>query len=336
VAYGTAGTRPGDNRQMTGVWHVASKKDRQRKLERERAQRRIARQAHRTRRRRQIYAGVSAGLTVLIIALGVTWAMGGFDPDPPSNIIAGDCNWKLRDLAAEPAYTDVGHPPATGIRREGTETMTITTSLGEIQAQIDLAKAPCAAASFAYLGEKGFFANSSCHRLNQVLGFLACGDPKSDGSGGPGYTFNDEDVPVEPLSGDASASPSAPSPSASAPASAPASASASPSAGPQPRYYAKGTIVMANTGANTNGSQFYIVYDDESTLGNAYSIVGTVTKGLDIVERVAKGGATDAAGADVTEGKPKTALVLQSITVGTPSASPSATPSASPTPSAQS
>jgi peptidyl-prolyl cis-trans isomerase B (cyclophilin B) len=310
---------------MTGVWHVASKRDRQRKLERERAQRRIARQAHRTRRRRQIYAGVSAGLTVLIIALGVTWALGGFDPDPPSNVIAGDCNWKLRDLTAEPSYTDVGHPPATGIKREGIETMTITTSLGEIQADIDLAKAPCAAASFAYLGEKGFFANSSCHRLNTDLRFLACGDPKSDGSGGPGYTFSDENVPTAPLSS-ASTSPAA---SAAAP-------SPSGSAAPQARYYTKGTIVMANTGPNANGSQFYIIYGDDSTLGNGYSILGTVTKGLDIVERVAKGGATDPAGTDVTEGKPKTALVIQSLTVGTPAASPSATPSASPTPTAQS
>jgi peptidyl-prolyl cis-trans isomerase B (cyclophilin B) len=304
---------------------VASKKDRQRKLERERAQRRIARQAHKTRRRRQIYAGVSAGLTVVLIALGVTWALGGFEPDPPSDVISGTCTWKLRDLANEPQFTDVGHPPADGMPTEGTETMTIQTTEGEIQAQLDLTKAPCTAASFAFLGEKNFFANSTCHRLNTELRYLACGDPRGDGSGGPGYMFDDEDVPTAPI---ADASPS-PAPSASP--------SPSASAGPRPVYYAKGTIVLANAGANTNGSQFYIIYDDDSTLGAAYSIVGTVVKGLDIVERVAKAGALDESGKETTEGKPRTGLVIQSIVVGPPpGATPSATPSASPTPTAQS
>jgi peptidyl-prolyl cis-trans isomerase B (cyclophilin B) len=311
--------------------HVASKTDRQRKLERERARRRIARQAHKTRRRRQIYAGVSAGLTVLLIALGATWALGGFDPDPPSNVISGTCTWTLRDLAAEPQFTDVGHPPADGMRTEGTETMTITTSEGEIQAQLDLSKAPCTAASFAFLGEKGFFANSTCHRLNTDLRYLACGDPKGDGSGGPGYKFADEDIPQVPLTG-ASASASA-SPSA---ASSPSPSPSASAAGSPPVYYAKGTIVMTNAGADTNGSQFYIIYDDGSTLGAAYSIVGTVVKGLDIVERVAKGGALDESGKEAKEGKPRNALVIQSITVGAPEATPSITPSASPTPTAQS
>jgi len=306
---------------------VASKRERQRKLERERAQRRIARQAHKTRRRRQIYAGVSAGLTVLLIALGVTWALGGFEPDPPSNVISGTCTWTLRDLAAEPQFTDVGHPPADGMRTEGSETMTIQTTEGEIQAQLDLSKAPCTAASFAYLGEKGLFANTTCHRLSTELRYLACGDPKGDGSGGPGYRFADEDVPQTPLTGA--------SPSPSAAASASPSPSASPG-GPLPVYYAKGTIVMANAGADTNGSQFYVIYDDGSTLGAAYSIVGTIVKGLDIVERVAKGGALDDSGQPAKEGKPKNALVIQSITVGPPPATASATPSASPTPTAQS
>jgi peptidyl-prolyl cis-trans isomerase B (cyclophilin B) len=304
---------------------VASKRDRQRKLERVRAQRRIARQAHRTLRKRQIYAGVSAGLTILIIALVVTWALGGFEPDPPSRVVSGTCTWNLKDLAAEPTFTDVGNPPPTGERREGTETMTIATSLGQIQATLDLSKAPCTAASFAYLGTRGFFSNSTCHQLNQDLLYLACGDPRGDGSGGPGYTFGNEDVPSGPISTQS------PSPAASS------SPGASASAGPGPVYYAKGTIVLANTGPNTNGSQFYIIYDDDSTLGPGFSIVGTVVKGLDIVERVAKDGAADDSGKDVKDGKPKTALILESITVGTPtSASPSATPSASPTPTAQS
>jgi peptidyl-prolyl cis-trans isomerase B (cyclophilin B) len=206
--------------------------------------------------------------------------------------------------------------------------MTIATALGEIQATLDLSRAPCTAASFAFLGGKGFFNNTTCHRLNTELFYLACGDPRGDGSGGPSYQFANEDVPPAPISS-ASAPPSSP------PASPPASASPSPSV--LPVYYPKGTIVMSNKGADTNGSLFYIIYDDGSTLNNAYSIVGTVVKGLDIVERVAKGGALNPAGNDAAEGRPKTEVLITALTVGPPpTPTPTPTPSApaSPTPSA--
>jgi peptidyl-prolyl cis-trans isomerase B (cyclophilin B) len=91
---------------------------------------------------------------------------------------------------------------------------------------------------------------------------------------------------------------------------------------------------MVNTGANTNGSQFSIVYGDGSSLGASYSVVGTVTKGLDIVEKVAQAGALDTAGKSVVEGKPKTALTIQQLTVALPAApSDAVTPSGTPTPS---
>jgi peptidyl-prolyl cis-trans isomerase B (cyclophilin B) len=78
--------------------------------------------------------------------------------------------------------------------------------------------------------------------------------------------------------------------------------------------------VMVNTGANTNGSQFTIVYGDASTLGGSYSVVGTVTKGLDIVEQVARAGAVDTQSKPTVEGKPKTALTIQQLTVALPAA----------------
>jgi peptidyl-prolyl cis-trans isomerase B (cyclophilin B) len=310
---------------------VASNRERERRLERERAQRRIARQAHRARQKRQIYAGVSAGLALILIILGVTWALGGFKGGDP-NVISGTCTWRLRDVAANPSLTDVGHPPATGEKRDGTDTMTIVTSLGEIQAVLDLHKTPCTASSFKYLGEKGFFANSTCYRLSTNLKYLACGDPRGDGSGGPGYSFADEDVPTTPVPGTSTATPT---PTASATASASAAASQV--------YYPKGTIVLSNSGKDTNGSLFYIVYGDGSTLGPSYSIVGTIVKGLDIIENVAKGGAADSAGKDAAEGTPKTSLMIQALTVGTPAtptptAGTSTTPtsSAAPTPTSQS
>jgi peptidyl-prolyl cis-trans isomerase B (cyclophilin B) len=278
---------------------VASRSNRQRKLERARAERRIARQAERARRKRQIQAGVGASIALVLIVLGVTWQLGGFDSKPAENNAQGSCTWTPKDPSANPDTIDTGSPPASGELRSGFETMTIKTNLGDIEALLDLSQVPCTAASFKYLGEKKYFEGSGCHRLNTTSKLVTCGDPKGTGAGGPSYQFADENVPASPL----------------------ADPTASPSPSAPPTYYAKGTIVMVNTGANTNGGQFTIVYGDGSDLAKSYSVVGTVTKGLEIVEGVAKAGAVDAEGKPAAEGKPKTALTIQQLSVGPPPAS---------------
>jgi peptidyl-prolyl cis-trans isomerase B (cyclophilin B) len=306
---------------------VASKRDRLRKLERAKAERRIARQAAAQRRKRQVQAGIGASLALVLIVVGTIWLLGGFDPEPRPTIASGDCTWKLLDPATDPAIVDTGHPPTTLERREGTETMTIQTTLGEITAELDLAKAPCTALSFKYLAEKKFFDGTTCHRLSTTDNLLQCGAPDPTGAGGPSYQFDSENVPEGPNA--------AGSPSASPTASPTGSATASPSAAPRD-YYPKGTIALANAGAGTNSSHFYIFYNDSSTLGPAYSIAGHVTKGLEIVETLARGGAIDSTGADVADGKPKTPIVIQTLLVGPPPAPPTPTPTSggtgSPTP----
>lgn len=301
---------------------MASRSNRQRKLERARAERRIARQAERVRRKRQIQAGVGASIALVLIVLGVTWQLGGFDSKPADNGAQGSCTWTPKDPSANPDTVDTGTPPASGELRSGFETLTIKTNLGDIEARLDLSKVPCTAASLTYLGEKKYFDGSTCHRLSTASKLLTCGDPKGTGAGGPSYQFADEDVPTSPLDA-GSASPS-PSPASASPSPSPASAPAAPT------YYAKGTIVMVNTGQNTNGGQFSIIYGDGSDLTKAYSIVGTVTKGLDIVEGVAKAGAVNAEGQQVTEGKPKTALIIQQLSVGPPQVPPTGSPSPTP------
>ncbi len=311
---------------------MASKRDRLRKLERAKAERRIARQAASQRRKRQVQAGIGASLALVLIVFGTIWLLGGFDPEPRPTIASGDCTWKLLDPATDPAIVDTGHPPTTLERREGTETMTIQTTLGEITAELDLAKAPCTALSFQYLAEKKFFDGTTCHRLSTADKLLQCGAPDPTGAGGPSYQFASENLPEGPnTSADPSASPPA-SPAASPTGSAAASAS------PAPRnYYPKGTIALANAGAGTNSSHFFIFYNDSSTLGPAYTIAGRVTKGLEIVETLAKGGAVDSTGADVEDGKPKTPIVIQTLVVGPPPAPATPTPTGgtgSPTPAA--
>ena len=91
---------------------------------------------------------------------------------------------------------------------------------------------------------------------------------------------------------------------------------------------------MVNTGAGTNGGQFYIVYGDGTSLSPAYTVVGTVTKGLDIVTAVAAAGAKDDTGAAAKTGKPNQDLTITGVTVsetgaGVPSGSPTPTVTAS-------
>jgi peptidyl-prolyl cis-trans isomerase B (cyclophilin B) len=101
---------------------------------------------------------------------------------------------------------------------------------------------------------------------------LQCGDPSGTGSGGPGYTFNDEN-----LTG---------------------------------ATYPKGTVAMANSGPNTNGSQFFLVFTDTQLSPN-YTPFGRITSGLDVLEKVAKGGVNGTGG----DGAPKIPVQLKKVTV---------------------
>jgi peptidyl-prolyl cis-trans isomerase B (cyclophilin B) len=102
---------------------------------------------------------------------------------------------------------------------------------------LDRAAAPCTVNSFESLVQQKFYDKTRCHRLvDSGIFVLQCGDPTGSGSGGPGYTFADETDGTEKYTG--------------------------------------GTIAMANGGPNTNGSQFFFVYEDSSTLPPNYTIFG--------------------------------------------------------------
>lgn len=108
---------------------------------------------------------------------------------------------------------------------------------------------PQAASNFLLLASNGFYDGLSFHRVES--GFVVQGgDPNGNGTGGPGYTFADE---------------------------------------PVTRKYAKGTVAMAKSGPNTNGSQFFIVLNDDPPLEPLYTIFGAVISGMDVVEKIAVG-----------------------------------------------
>jgi peptidyl-prolyl cis-trans isomerase B (cyclophilin B) len=271
---------------------VATSKNRQRALARAKLERQNARRAASARRRRQIQAGVAAGLAVILVAVGIAYFTGAFDRKKTSTA-AEDCTWTSQP--ASDKVKDVGKPPTTKIVKTGTAQMTVTTNQGAVEAQLNRTDAPCTVASFAYLAGKNFFDNTTCHRLTTSgIYVLQCGDPSGTGQGGPAYKFADEKLPSP-----------ADDPSADPNASAPPSAN----------LYPAGTLAMANSGPNTNGSQFFIVYKDGSSLEAKYTVFGKVTKGLDIVQKIADGGVTPADPSNPGDGKPKTEVKIQSLTV---------------------
>ena len=153
--------------------------------------------------------------------------------------------------------------------------MTMSTSAGTIGLTLDADNAPCTVNSFVSLASQGYFDDTRCHRLvTQGIYVLQCGDPSYSGSGGPGYSFDDE------LSGK--------------------------------ETYGAGTLAMANAGPNTNGSQFFIVFKD-SPLPPSYTVFGTIdSAGLKVVSKVAAAGTDNAF--RPSDGHPKTAVTIESVT----------------------
>ncbi|MGY0236223.1 peptidylprolyl isomerase [Longispora urticae] len=274
---------------------MASSRDRQRQLARAKLDRQTARRTAHARRRRQIRAGVAGGIALLVIIVGALWMGGVFDKKPTPPAAIGDCTWQPNTA---PTVKDVGKPPTTGMAKAGVAPTVITTNLGAISAELDVAKAPCAAESFRYLASKKYFDNTACHRLSQEQLFvLQCGSHNAEGTGEPGYTYATENLPQAPV----------PDPTASAP--------------PSPTVtYPAGTIALVNKGANTNGGQFMIFYKD-TPASPAYAIVGKVTKGLELITKAAEAGAVDSSGAKVNDGKPKNDIIIQTLTVAKPTES---------------
>ncbi|MFC3501872.1 peptidylprolyl isomerase [Micromonospora krabiensis] len=279
---------------------MASSRDRQRKLARAKLDRQMARRAARVRRRRQIQAGIGAALVLALIVVGSAWALGAFDSDPKQNTAADEvCLWTPQDATGNTNLKDVGTPATTGLPTEGTRAMTVTTNQGApITASLDLASAPCAAASIAHLASRSFYDNTKCHEIT-AEGALRCGDPSGTGLGGPTYSFFDENVPTVPE----------PAPSAS------------PAPG-QPPAYPKGTVAMIANPPGANGSQFLLFFKDFNPAKPVYPIIGKVTGGLDVLEKIGALPTVDNGnGAKV---KPKTDVVVQSLTVGEPATGASA------------
>lgn len=165
--------------------------------------------------------------------------------------------------AAKPAK-----PPRTG--KVPTDPAQVSASMMTSQGKVGLMLAnnesPCTVNSFASLANQHYFNDTKCHRLttSPSLSVLQCGDPKGDGTGGPGYQFANE------------------YPTNQYPANDPKLK--------QPVVYPRGTMAMANAGADTNSSQFFLVYRD-SALPPEYTVFGKIQDdGLATLDKIAAAG----------------------------------------------
>jgi peptidyl-prolyl cis-trans isomerase B (cyclophilin B) len=205
-------------------------------------------------------------------------------------VLAG-CSDDSSDIARDPAptregtgqicsYTSDGRQPAKDVDLppedatvSGDVPVVVESSAGDIAATLDADATPCTVNSFVSLADQGYFDGTTCHRLTtQGIYVLQCGDPTASGAGGPGYSFEDE------LSGK--------------------------------ETYEAGTLAMANAGPDTNGSQFFIVYED-SQLPPSYAVFGHVDDaGLKVVREIAEKGTKTGA----PDGPPKEPVEIDSVT----------------------
>ena len=273
-------------------------------MRREAAKRKLERQqerrVQRARRRQRIALITSIAVVVVVVAAFVLLAWRGGDDTQDAAGTAPSATPSAQPPAAAPgscAFTETPNEPAakpapvpsvTDAPTSGTVAVNLRTSSGPIPLTLDRAAAPCTVESFLSLVGAKYYDNTPCHRLTtgEGLKVLQCGDPTGTGTGGPGYTIKDE-----PPTG------------------------LTPAPGGQAVIYPRGTVAMAKTAApDSGGSQFFLVYAD-SMLPPEYTVFGTIGEaGLATVDKVAQGGSDDSNGQG--DGKPKTAVTIQTATVG--------------------
>jgi cyclophilin family peptidyl-prolyl cis-trans isomerase len=163
-------------------------------------------------------------------------------------------------------------PPIMQIDQNKTYAAVLKTSEGDISIELDAKKTPITVNNFVALAKEHFFDGLVFHRVVKDF-MIQGGDPKGDGSGGPGYKFADENLEGE---------------------------------------YTRGTVAMANSGPNTNGSQFFIIHKDYD-LPNSYVIFGHVSSGLDAVDKIAEAETVDSGSGE--KSKPLSPVKIESVEI---------------------
>ncbi|MEU8383638.1 peptidylprolyl isomerase [Streptosporangium sp. NPDC048865] len=264
-----------------------SAEDRQSQLAREHKERQAKRAEQATGSKRNVVIGAVAALVVVAGGLYAGTTLLGNDADGMRNTAATSSPSPSETAVVTPTPTFTADPASTkcSYRKDTSgspeknvgmppsrpnlklKTMTITTNHGNVVIDLATAQAPCTVNSFAFLARKNFFDNTRCHRLatpeNSGVSLLQCGDPqakadgknRTDGQGSSGYVYDSENLGGIP--------------------------------------YSKGTVAVAQAvdAVNQNGSQFWISLGDETQqVEAAYTPFGVVSQGMEILEKIAKGG----------------------------------------------
>ncbi|MEU0133699.1 peptidylprolyl isomerase [Streptomyces sp. NPDC006296] len=257
---------------------MVSSDQRRRQLAREKFERQQQRREEARRRTRRLTVIIASSVAVVAVIGVGAWLT--FDGDDVKSSAKAEAS-----PSASPSESESSAPePAMKIDKKASYTMSLTTSQGDIGITMDAAKTPHTTNSFKALADKGYFDDTKCHRLTtEGIFVLQCGDPKGDGTGGPGYTIPDENLTSLGKPGDDGSV-----------------------------TYPKGTVAMANTGQpGTGGSQFFLVYKDTKLPPN-YTPFGTMDDaGLKAVEKVAAAGVAEGA----ADGAPKKAVTIEKVKV---------------------
>lgn len=218
--------------------------------------------------RRLIILAVFALVAIGVVAVILISRSGGDDGDSTATADgAGDC--KKVD-APKPKQVQLKAPKQT-VKAGEELTAVVETSCGSFEIALDTERAPKTTNSFAYLAEEGFYDGLGFHRIVPEF-VIQGGDPLGDGTGGPGYS-----VVEKP---------------------------------PANLAYTKGIVAMAKSSAEppgTSGSQFYVVTGADAGLPPEYALVGKVSEGMDVVDRIGKLGTPSE--------KPKQPVVIEKMTI---------------------
>ena len=181
-------------------------------------------------------------------------------------------NQEEKSMPASLSANKAMNKPAMIIDQNKNYEATLHTSAGDITIALNAAATPVTVNNFVYLAQNNFYNNTIFHRV--INGFMIQGgDQRGDGTGNPGYQFDDEAFEGE---------------------------------------YTRGTIAMANSGPNTNGSQFFIMHQDYA-LPHNYVIFGAVTSGMEVVDQIATAKVTSNFSGELS--KPIEPVVVTSVTI---------------------
>jgi cyclophilin family peptidyl-prolyl cis-trans isomerase len=217
-------------------------------------------------------ARAKASLALVALVTAISLAACGDDDDEDAGATAvaeGEC----AEVEAPPVKDTRFDRPESVLKRGDRATAIVDTSCGEFEIRLDTRGSPKTANSFAFLAEEGFYDDTLVHRI--APGFvIQGGDPRGDGRGGPGYSIS------EPPPDDAA--------------------------------YLHGTVAMAKTEVEPpgeSGSQFFIVTAPaDAGLPPRYALLGEVTKGIEVVERIGELG-------DPATEQPTQTVVIESIAI---------------------